>query len=91
MNRNELTHYVAGQLATSRLQARVLVDAVLAGIEHGLKTEQHVSLARFGTLQVLDRHARKGRNPHTGATITLPAGNRVAWRASSALRNAVKR
>ena len=50
MNKSTLVEHVAQELATSRLRASVLVDAVLDGIKEGLRRDQNVTLTGFGTL-----------------------------------------
>ena len=89
MNKSQLVAHVAQELRTSRLGAARLVDAVLGGILKGLREEQSVTIAGFGTFEVKDRKARLGRNPHTGEPIQIEAGRRVGFRMGKALRESV--
>lgn len=45
----------------------------------------------FGTFEVRDRAARKGRNPQTGEEIQIPASKVPAFKAGKALKEAVKK
>jgi DNA-binding protein HU-beta len=45
----------------------------------------------FFALSVGKRAARQGRNPATGATITIPAANTVKLTAGSSLKEAANR
>jgi DNA-binding protein HU-beta len=89
VNKSQLVAQVAMELRTSRLGAARLVDAVLGGIEKGLREDQSVTIAGFGTFEVKDRKARIGRNPHTGEPIQIGAGRRVGFRMGKALRQSV--
>ena len=89
MNKSGLVDHVAEQLMTSRLQATRIVDAVLGGIEKGLREERSVTITGFGTFEVRARKARAGRNPHTGETIQIAEGRRVGFRVGKHLRQSV--
>lgn len=65
------------------------MDTVLAGIQKGLREDQSVTIAGFGTFEVKARKARTGRNPHTGEPIRIEAGRRVGFRMGKALRESV--
>jgi DNA-binding protein HU-beta len=89
VNKSQLVTYVATELRLSRLGAARLVDTVLEGILKGLREDQSVTIAGFGTFEVKDRKARFGRNPHTGEPIRIEAGRRVGFRMGKGLRNTV--
>lgn len=55
-----------------------------------LKKGEKVTITGFGTFLVRNRAARTGRNPQTGAPISIPAQKTPAFRAGSALKEAVK-
>ena len=48
-------------------------------------TKTAVTLVGFGTFTATERKARTGRNPHTGATLQIPAKRIVRFRASKEL------
>ena len=87
MNKSQLVAHVAEELRISRLGASRLVDAVLDGIRKGLREENSVTIAGFGTFEVKARKARVGRHPHTGKPIQIRAGRRVGFRMGKALRD----
>ena len=47
-------------------------------------------LARLGKLAVRATAERTGRNPRTGESITIPAGKKVVFKASSELKDSLK-
>lgn len=89
MNKSDLVDHVAVELVTSRLQAARALDAVLSGIQKGLRQEKSVTITGFGTFEVRPRKARTGRNPSTGETIRIAEGNRVGFRVGKTLKQSV--
>lgn len=52
---------------------------------------QHlVVIVGFGTFKRTETSARKGRNPQTGAELSLPASARPAFTAAKAFKDGVK-
>jgi DNA-binding protein HU-beta len=66
-----------------------VVNAFFSTIENTLKSGDKVQLIGFGTFEVRDRQARKGRNPQTGEEISIPAARVPAFKAGKALKDAV--
>ena len=65
-------------------------DAEAAVITESLKGGDKVTLVGFGTFEVRERPERKGRNPQTGAEITIEASKLPAFKAGKALKDAVQ-
>lgn len=86
MNREKLVAAVARQMDGSRASAQRAVNAVLNGIRDGIKKDKSVLLVGFGTFVVKSRKARKGRNPRTGAPLTIKASRTVGFRPGKALK-----
>ena len=55
-----------------------------------MKKSKTVQLIGFGSFKVKSRAARKGRNPQTGATITIKASKTVGFKPSSDLKKSVR-
>ncbi len=90
MNKTELINAVAAKAELSKKDADKAVAAVFAAIEEALVKGDKVQLIGFGTFEVKERAARTGHNPQTGATIEIAASKVPGFKASSALKNAVK-
>ena len=90
MNKSELAAAVAEKLGVSKSAAEQNVSAVFDAIQEAISAGDSVSLMGFGTLAVKDRAARTGRNPATGATVSIPAGKRITFSAGKALKDALK-
>ena len=87
MNKGELVTAVAKDLKTSKAQAERSVSSVLATIKRN--TKKGVQLIGFGSFSVAQRKARKGRNPQTGATITIKASRVVKFKAGAEYKKSV--
>lgn len=90
MNKSELISAVAESTELSKKDATSAVEAVFASIQDALAKEEKVQVIGFGTFEVRERAARKGRNPQTGKEIDIAASKVPAFKAGKALRDAVK-
>jgi DNA-binding protein HU-beta len=50
-----------------------------------------VQITGFGTFESRKRKKRQGRNPQTGASITIPAGSYPAFVAGKSLKERIRR
>ena len=66
------------------------VDAFVDTVTSALKKGDDVLITGFGKFEVRVRSQREGRNPQTGAKISIPATKTPAFRAGKALKAAVK-
>jgi DNA-binding protein HU-beta len=72
----------------SRTASEDVVDAFVAVLREELSTGKTVTIRNFGTFMVVDRAARKGRNPKTGEVIDIPPTRAVRFVPGSMLRSA---
>jgi len=63
-----------------------LVDAILEEIKVALERGEEVKIVHFGTFKVHRRKPRRGINPQTGESITIPGGKTVLFRPSPSLK-----
>lgn len=88
MNKGDLVAEVQSILGadTSKAAAERAVEAVLDGIKAGIKKDGSVQLIGFGTFEVVERSARSGVNPQTGAKIEIKASKAVKFKVGSGLK-----
>ncbi len=86
MSRVMLADAIRDVTGCTNAQANEAVGAVTEVIAKALKKEGKFGLVGFGTFMVSKRGARKGRNPQTGATITIKASKSVRFKASTTLK-----
>ena len=75
MNKKELIKNVARQSGLSAADTAKAVSALIETITDALRGGEEVNLVGFVKFSRRRRNARLGRNPKTGAQITIPA----AW------------
>jgi len=88
MNKGDLVKEVA-KVVNTKKEAQAAVDSVFSTITRALKKKDTVTLIGFGTFKVAQRNPRKGRNPQTGAEITISAKKVPKFVAGKALKDAV--
>ena len=89
MNKGDLINEVANVVSTKK-EAQEAVDCVLSSNTNAMKTGDTVTLVGFGTFKVVERKARKGRNPQTGEEIDIKASKAPKFTPGKALKEAVK-
>ena len=89
-NKAELVSEVAAKTKLTKKDVSEAVDAIFESIQEDLAKGEKVQLIGFGTFEVRERAARKGRNPQTGAEIEIPSSKVPAFKPGKALKDAVK-
>ena len=85
MNKSELVAAVAAQAGSTKAQAQKAVEATVDAIAGALKNGDKVQLVGFGTFSVVEKAAREGVNPATGAKIQIPAKKVAKFKAGAGL------
>lgn len=89
MNKTELVATVAEQADISKKDAEKALKAFVDVVTEEMKKGEKVQLVGFGTFEVSERAAREGRNPQTGATMTIAASKAPKFKAGKALKDMV--
>lgn len=85
MNKAELVDAIAEGSGISKADSKRALDAFIDATTNALKGGDRVSLVGFGSFSVSERAERKGRNPQTGAEITIAAKKVVKFKAGTEL------
>lgn len=91
MNKAELIAKIAEESKLTKKAAETALDAFMTTVEGALKNGEKVQLVGFGTFEVRQRAARKGRNPQTKAEIKIPASKAPVFKAGKALKELVNK
>jgi DNA-binding protein HU-beta len=70
-------------------QAESAYDGLFNILAATLKKGDAVAISGFGSFKVVERKARKGRNPRTGDEILIPAGKAVKFTPGKALKDSL--
>lgn len=97
MNKTELADKLANKTGLSRAKAAEVVNAIFS-TEDGqgiiaveLDAGRKVQITGFGTFETRQRAARKGVNPGTGETITIPKRTYAAFKTGKGLKERVEK
>ncbi len=97
MNKTELTEKVVQKTGLTAKDSKSAVDAIFSTepregiIATELSAGRRVQITGFGTFSTRRRKKRKGRNPQTGETITIPASRFPAFSPGKSLKGRISR
>ncbi|MBQ4133877.1 MAG: HU family DNA-binding protein [Desulfovibrionaceae bacterium] len=74
----------------TKAQTERFLDATVESLIEALQNGESVSFTGFGSFKVVERAARKGRNPRTGKEIDIPASKAVKFTVGKQLKESVK-
>jgi DNA-binding protein HU-beta len=89
MNRLELVEKIATENEITKAAAARILTTVTTEIVKSVKKGEDVQLIGFGTFKQVQRAARKGRNPSTGAAIKIAAAKLPKFVPGAAFKDAV--
>ena len=90
MNKTELISAMSEKSELTKVDAEKALKAFIDTVTDELKNGGKVQLVGFGTFEVGERAARKGRNPKTSEEIMIPASKSPRFKAGKALKDIVK-
>jgi len=91
MNKADLVTKISEKSRMSKKDSEKVLNAFMDSIEEALKKGDKIQLVGFGSFEVRERAARKGRNPQTKAEITIPASKAPVFKVGKALKDAVSK
>jgi len=70
----------------TKTESAQIIDTLFELIKLSLENGEDVLITGFGKFSVKGKHGRRGRNPQTGESITLPPRKVVTFKCSGVLR-----
>lgn len=89
MNKADLVAAMAEKAGVSKKVAEASLKAFTDVVAEELKKGEKIQLVGFGTFEVSERAARTGRNPQTGAEMTIAASKAPKFKAGKALKDSL--
>jgi DNA-binding protein HU-beta len=83
MNKSELIKAAAAKAEVSAAMAAKVIDAALDAAVEAVKKGEGVQLVGYANIAVVEKAARKAKNPRTGAVIDIPAKKAVKMKAGA--------
>jgi DNA-binding protein HU-beta len=90
MTKTQIVEAVSSITGLSKAVVARVIDCYHEVVSGGLKKQEKITVAGFGTFSVGHRKARIGRNPRTGQTITIPSTKVAKFKASPGLMKRIK-
>ena len=90
MTKADLVNKIAAITGQSKVASEKALNAFLDSVKDVLLSEKKLTITGFGTFGVESRQMRKGRNPRTGAVITIPEAKVVKFRPGRKLKDIIK-
>lgn len=85
MTKAELVTQMAECAGMTKVAAKAALDAFICATSEALAKGDKITLVGFGTFSVLNRPARKGRNPRTKKEIIIAAKKVVKFKPGAEL------
>ena len=89
MTKVDLTDQVNALGDLTRRDSEVIVETMFDAIVGALKAGEKVEIRGFGSFRTRQRNSRTGRNPKTGASVSVPAKRVPFFKPSKELRELI--
>ena len=91
MRKTDLANRLQDATGLTNRKAQELLDTVIDLIKDTLVQGEELKISGFGNFELRQKAARKGRNPQTGASITIDAKKSISFKPSIVLREALNK
>lgn len=85
----DIAERIYEKVGFSKKEATEVVDSIFELMKKHLERGEKVKVSGFGSFVPHDKHARKGRNPQTGETITIRGRRVLGFKASPILKRTI--
>lgn len=86
LTKAEIVEAIYEKTDKNRADVKGIVEKLLDIMKQSIKADKSLLISGFGKFEAYDKKPRKGRNPQTNDTITLPARKVVVFRLSRKFR-----
>lgn len=91
MTKADIFEKVSEGTGVSKRDSAELVEVVFSLMKGTLEGGGKLKIAGFGSFEVKQKGARRGRNPQTGEAITIEARRILTFKPSNVLKAAINR
>ncbi|WP_029896561.1 integration host factor subunit alpha [Desulfohalovibrio reitneri] len=89
LTKADIVDTIHERMDMNRAEIKDHVEALLDIMKQAIKSDHSLLISGFGKFEAYDKDARKGRNPQTNETITLPPRKVVVFRLSRKFRGEI--
>ena len=87
LTKADIVDYIYEQTELNRAEIKNHVENLLEIMKGSIRKDHALLVSGFGKFEAYDKKARKGRNPQTNDSITLPPRKVVVFRLSRKFRS----
>ncbi|MHB1701603.1 MAG: HU family DNA-binding protein [Acidobacteriaceae bacterium] len=87
MIKQDLVQRIVDRTGLSRTKAEASVDTIFDSMKHALAAGDRIELRGFGVFNVRPRKTGIGRNPRTGAEVSIAPGRAVRFKPGKELQS----
>ncbi|MBI4400361.1 MAG: integration host factor subunit beta [Nitrospirae bacterium] len=87
MTKAQIIERVSEQMTTlTKRQAEIVVNTIFNSVRNSLHKGDKTEIRGFGSFRLRARRSKEGRNPKTGATVSVPAKKVPFFKAGKELK-----
>jgi DNA-binding protein HU-beta len=83
----DLVNQIVARTGVSKTKAEQAVGTIFDSMKKALKRDDRIELRGFGVFSVKPRKTGIGRNPRTGAEVSIPPGKAVRFKPGKDLQS----
>ena len=87
MTKSDIVEAVYQNVGFTKKRAAEVVNLILDTMKEALEDGKKVKISGFGNFEIREKEARKGRNPQTGAEITISERRVLTFKPSQVLKD----
>jgi integration host factor subunit alpha len=87
MTKSDIVEAVYQNVGFTKKRAAEVVNLILDTMKEALENGEKVKISGFGNFEIRKKDARKGRNPQTGAEITISERRVLTFKPSQVLKD----
>lgn len=87
----DLVGLIQEKIGLTKKECVTSVDSLFEIMKDELIRGNPVKISGFGKWTIMNKHARRGRNPKTGKSITIDARKVVSFKASNVVRRTLSK
>lgn len=89
MTKADLIDELSTLATLTKKETELIVNTIFDGITEALAKGDKIELRGFGSFRIRHRNARKGRNPKTGSSVSVPEKRVPFFKVGKRLRELV--
>ena len=91
MTKADLVEIVFEKVGLSKKEAQDIIEIIFDMIKHAFVGGESVKIPGFGTFNVRQKAARRGRNPQTGEELTIAPRKVLTFKASNQFKAMIEK